>query len=372
MTTRPLAAAGLAVAALAGLSMVGALPLAAQEDARATLTPRPTPSATPGCVVTATHRIDPARLPVGAETTATVRLRARCSVEPDILHLVVILDGTSAIKRDVMDQQLSAVEHLAADILDLANPHIQIGMVGFGDRARYQCALTSDARALERCRQRLKGLWARGRGTEGRDVLAPALTDGLLVLRRGRGGRAPGDLREVMVVFAHGPGGDSCDKALKAAGQVKSQGVLLMTVCLGRDCDATCLRQLASSARYFFQIDNAGGLIAAFTKIRDDTVMTAVLKQLTLSYAPADGLRLVPDGAEPVATVMPDGSRVDWLWNYVPREGVTATLRLLPMSAGRAPLAAAAGGAWVDNKNRPGAYAVPTTEAEVIAPILPR
>jgi hypothetical protein len=364
MFARSLAAAIVAVATLVALATVGALPLAAQEDARATHTPRPTPSATPGCIVTATHRAVPARLAVGEETTATVHLRKTCSFEPKSLHVTLVVDATSAVAREAMAAQLAAVDVLAEAILDPANPHKQVGVVSFGVQNRIRCPLASDSQRMESCRLRLKSLIKRRHGERGPIDLARAITDAQFELRRGRAGYSAGEIPEVMVVFTVGPAPDPCHNALIAAGRAMSEGILVMTVCVGADCDAACVRQLASSGRYFFQIDNVGSLATALSKMRDE-VLNIMIMRLTLTYTPAESFRLVPGSADPEATVQPDGSRLDWLTNYVPRDGITATLRLVPVTAGRIPLAREVGVSWVDYRNRPGSYTVPTAVVDV-------
>jgi hypothetical protein len=177
----------------------------------------------------------------------------------------------------------------------------------------------------------------------------------------------PEGVLEIVVVFTAGASQDHCDKAIGAAGKLKSDNVLLASVRLGDHCDTPCVRQLASTARYFYNVDTVGRLAEVFQPIvYDDALIGIVLQQGTLSYAPAVGMRLVPDSAVPEATVAPDGSRLDWLWNYLPSDGFTATLRLVPTAPGRQLLAREAGGTWVDKQGRPGAYAVPTAEVDVV------
>ena len=54
-------------------------------------------------------------------------------------------------------------------------------------------------------------------------------------------------------VFTVYPNGVDDTAALQQASSVKGQGVLLATVCVSNACDDACMRQIASSPRYFFQ-----------------------------------------------------------------------------------------------------------------------
>ncbi len=60
----------------------------------------------------------------------------------------------------------------------------------------------------------------------------------------------------------------------------------------------------------------------------------------------------VPDSAEPApTTVSPDGRTMTWVFNYVPRDGVTVTLQVIPRAPGHRPAGLAASGELVDNQN---------------------
>jgi hypothetical protein len=377
-TSREAMVARHAVALLFALTALGAaltlvaVPVGAEQDvvARATRTPRPAPSPTPGCIVTATHRADPARLAIGEETTATVHLGGACSVEVFPLHVVLVLETTGKVERRVMDDQVAEAGALVDEILDPAEPYRRVGVAAFGDSARLQCPVTEDGAALERCLNRVKGLADRGRGPARRDVLARGIDDGLALLRRARLGHDTASLREVLVVFTTGPAPDRCPAALRAAANAKSQSVLVESVCMGRDCDAACVRQLASSPRYFFQLEDLSALRVIFRRITEAEVRPNETHrwQLTLSYPLADRVRLVPGSAVPEATVAADGRRLDWRWNYFPKDGVTATVRLVPTEPDRQPLARQAAGTWVDYRNRPGTYQVPDAEVDVVLP----
>jgi hypothetical protein len=126
------------------------------------------------------------------------------------------------------------------------------------------------------------------------------------------------------------------------------------------------MRQLASSPRYFFTVEDSSAIIQAFQRIVED-VLKINLKRLDFHYLPSEAMRYVPDSADPLpdATLAPDG-RISWRTNYVPKDGVTFTLRLAPTLPGRQPLAREAGGEWLDNENRAGKVTVPPVEVDVL------
>jgi hypothetical protein len=120
------------------------------------------------------------------------------------------------------------------------------------------------------------------------------------------------------------------------------------------------VRSLASSPRYFFDWPTARGRISAvFAKINDE-VVNINIKRMTIFGTLADGTRYVPDSAAPTPdTVSPDGRTFTWVTNYVPRDGITVTLRVQLEAPGDHPVGLVATGQLLDNQNRTKDFAFP-------------
>jgi Mg-chelatase subunit ChlD len=169
------------------------------------------------------------------------------------------------------------------------------------------------------------------------------------------------------VVLSDGQNNAGCQPVLQAAGQAKSQGILMMTVCVGSDCDAACMRQAASSARYFFQIDNAGGLATAFAKIRDE-VLNVNLKRLTVTDVLPPNMQYVTDSAQPAPNKGDPTTGFTWQANYVPRDGITITFKVRPLETGYHPTNVQAVGELLDNQNRSKDFDFPLPHVTVLQP----
>jgi len=104
-------------------------------------------------------------------------------------------------------------------------------------------------------------------GANGGTRIDMGILEGMKVLRQGRGGEK--DITEVMVVLSDGGNNAGCEPVLQAARQARAQGVLMISICVGSGCDAQCMRQVASSPRYYFEAESASALRTVFQQIRD-------------------------------------------------------------------------------------------------------
>ena len=126
---------------------------------------------------------------------------------------------------------------------------------------------------------------------------------------------------EVMIVVDDGGNNAGCSPILAGANQVKSQAVLLKTVCVGSACDRACLRQAATSPRHFYDAGTSAALIDIFGDIYDELKGTSQLtfvKTLRIADQLPPNMRYLPGSALPpaafagkaaVAAVAVDGER---------------------------------------------------------------
>jgi hypothetical protein len=73
------------------------------------------------------------------------------------------------------------------------------------------------------------------------------------VLRNGRGGRGPDELREAILLATVGIEQSACRAVRDEANRLKSDGALVVTACAGRSCEQPCLNEAASSERFAFR-----------------------------------------------------------------------------------------------------------------------
>ena len=86
-----------------------------------------------------------------------------------------------------------------------------------------------------------------------------AIDEAAAVLARGRDlYPANTDIYEVMLITMAGGSPIGCTPTLRAASGAKQQGTLLMSVCAGEGCAVACAAEVASSPRYYFELDEWG------------------------------------------------------------------------------------------------------------------
>jgi hypothetical protein len=333
----------LALAALAPAHLLAApTPTSAARDEESTCVPEQNQVAYPNVVL------------LGETTTTTLTVKALCAAEAWPLHIVLVLDGSPATTTAARRYEYETALGLVEDLRLPDYPQIGVGIVVFGGPDVLSCDLTSEVGRLKRCIDQVLDA-----PTETGDVDDLGLDEAMAVLVAGRG-QWLGNIREVVVLLTDAQCVASCRMALRAAGKVQRQGALVVTACASRQCARSCVRSLASSPRYFFDWPTARNRISAvFAKINDE-VININIKRLTLTGTLADGTRYVPDSAAPAPdTVSADGRTFTWVTNYVPRDGVTVTLRIAPEVPGNHPSGLAATGQLLDNWNRTKEFAFP-------------
>lgn len=350
--------------ALATASGLAASPHAALAQPGSTSTAEPQPPATPtplpsACIGDATKHAFPHTVLLGETLSITLTFRATCPQTDLPLHIVLVLDASGSMAGDPSRQMKDAAKMLI-DRLDLRNnPGTKVGVVQFNAAATTLCELTNTASQAKSCVSRV--------AAEGGTCIDCGIREGLRVLLSGR--REAGiaaDLAETMVVFADGANNAGCESVLSAARQAKAQGIIMISVCMGAGCDAQCMRQAASSARYFYEIGDAAGLIAVFENIRR-TLGAAMLRRLTIVDSLPPNMDLVPDSPIPAADVSPDGRTLTWQSNFQPAEGMTVTFKVRPREVGQHPTNVAARAEFVDGTRAVGAVTYPVPLVQVLA-----
>jgi hypothetical protein len=333
-----------AVAVIAVVGLVAVLPGAGPGRARTSVIETgshfgPTPTPTAQCEVFHAKVTGPAPAVVGDPLGITMTVSAVCRGERFPVHIVLVIEGSSAMRgtlgRQVQEGATGLVRSLQLDLY----PSTFVGVVGFDDEARRLSGLTNSEARVRAAINRV--------GDEGGARIDQGLDAAGKIMQ---GAPEHDRATQVAVLFSHGPVDEACEEAFGASRRLKGQGILVIAVCAGGDCDARCMRQIASSPRYYFELENAFGTWGVFQQIRD-RIININLKRLTVTDYLADGMDYVPDSAspKPVATD-PAGRWFRWEDVYIPKDGVTYSLKVRPSRAGRWPTNAKAEGDVVTNK----------------------
>lgn len=326
------AATWLALALAGGLlSSVAAVPKsAAQREPERPL----------ACTSRATMVAEPAIVQAGGEVTVTAHASALCDA-PDVhQHVVLVLDASSSMAGAPM----AALSETVRSFVRTAElgPTRRLGIATFADSGKILCRLTADAAVLEACVDRLAVDPSVGGGSS----ISAGIQTGMRVMIEGRRDfvTLPDDIREVLLVLSDGSDNAGCDAVQRAAEQAKAQGMLVVTVCVGSGCDASCMRSAASSPRYHLVADGPSDLARAFDELA--TILERISQEIKRSslevrLVPGPGMEVVDGSQSPGAPEL-HANGLGWAFDRPSSDGVTATFRVRPLVAGDLPVLASA------------------------------
>ncbi len=318
--------------------------------AQATSTPVPTPEE--GECVGWGDKAASSSAYLGGRAGITLTFQAYCRASTIPLHIAFVLDGSETMAGEKTRQMKAGVIDLVESLAMEDHPTTEVAVIEFNSRAYTRCRLTASESRTLACIRRIR--------SEGEAAIDLGLREGLIELVRGRSDDQA-EIHEALVLVSDGQNQAGCVPVLQAANQAKSQGLLLLTVCVGEDCDTQCLRQASSAPRYHYEIANIGGLASVFDQIREE-LPRPVLRSLSITDAVPDNFVYIADSAVPEPTyVSHDRSRLTWTSSYVPLDGVTITLDVEPRELGRHPtnVEARAIYEWRDHSERELVYPVP-------------
>ena len=314
------------------------------------------------CIPEYTKVASPDVLLLGETVDVTLTVRAICAGERMNYHFVFVLDGSAGMAGDPRKEMKEAAVGVIRGLDLAAHPSTKVSVVEFNSAAVTCCGLTgSQSRAIG-CVRKVNA--------RGGSAIDAGIEEGMRVLAHGRLGLDRESTTEVMLLFSRGDNDEGCQAAVKAALQARGQGMLMIAVCAGRDCNEACMRQVAGSSRYYFRAAEAERLRDVFEQIRYQ-LLNVVIRDLQVRDALPAHMAYVPGSARPTQS-QPEDPR-DWLmWQeeYVPREGVTYTYRARPLVAGTMPTNLQATGRIVDNKGRVKEWAFPSPWVTVLQPDL--
>ena len=347
----------------AALCSVFGAALALVTDSEAGAAPalsRPAQAEISPCDASLRASVEPETIALGETVDVTLHASVTCSEEA-ALHLALVLDGSSSMTPESLTSMKESAKAMV-DALELGDyPRTRIGVVEFAESAVIRCDLTADIPEIEAC---IDGI-----GSEGPTVIDSGIKSGMQMLTAGRSGFSSSDLiREILIVFSDGKNEAGCGPVEAESNRAKGQGVLMITKCVGAECDSVCVRRVATSARYHFGAEQTEALLDALGKVIENALNISA-KRISITEVLIENMAYVPDSADPpVSTSTIAIGRLDWTYNIVPEEGFTMTWKVRPIESGIHPVSTGASGTFIDLLNRTGELSVAAPTVNVVAP----
>jgi hypothetical protein len=142
------------------------------------------------------------------------------------------------------------------------------------------------------------------------------------------------EVPQIMIVLTDGVNSAGSGPVLTAAINAKSDGIVLIAVCAGGECDPV-LPQAASDPTYYFSVPDAADLLSLFEQLGAQLIRSVTTLQLEDHLAPWIGLSALP------ARPLPDAAGADWLrWRFdlLPVGGISLTHQIVPQRIGVLPV----------------------------------
>lgn len=284
------------------------------------------------CRVEVEQRLAPEVILLGETVNVSLVLKPFCGRGTDQpLHVVLAIDTSASMQGQPIVQAKAAARQFI-DELDLpANPASQVGIVSFNNRADTVCALTNQSAKLVGCLNRL------GNAPTGGTDIAAGLQLSRNLLQKAKK-QEEADPLSAVLLLSDGANQAGCAPVQSAAGDLKRDGSLLGTVCVGSYCDEECLRSAASQPRFALSVPDPAQLSGAFGRLRREMV-DQVLEDATITQLLPPDLQLngvgAPGEPDPYLDDDPEGgSSLRWKLPLVPPEGLTLSFRLRPTRLG--------------------------------------
>lgn len=296
----------------------------------------------------------PPRLPLGESVEIRLDFGAECPDALNLVDAVMVLDVSGSMSGKIEDARTAA-----QTFVDLVLPGpAQLGLVTFDHQVQTVVPLSADFDPLRLALVQMQA----GGGTQ-IDLGLERATE-LLLARRA--GASP-----VIILMTDGYSGGGPEPVLEAALKAKAQGILVVTICFGAQCDPS-LEEAATLPRFFFQAADADALLGLFVE------MGLLLRQLGLTTAevadelPAN-MRYLPGSAQPPpAELRPAaggrGETLVWRFERPPLGGVGIRYRAEPLILGEQPTNTRAELSFVDDEGRSGGGLFPVPRVEAYIP----
>jgi hypothetical protein len=338
--------------------------------------PLPTATVESPCQVIHEKVASPDAVLLGETIDITLTVRAICPREVYPLHISLVMDASGSMMGRPEAQMRSAAERLVLSLDLESHPATKVAVTQFRGDARRLAPLSNDRDRVLKAVRRVTARFSarppvrppRQSRPDGNTRIDLGIDHGLRSLRAGRRGLDRDSITSLMVVLSDGFNDAGCPPVLRAARKARGQGVLVLAVCTGSECDEQCMRQVASGPRYYFRAHEITPFLAVFERIGSRIVRRGP-RLLEVDETLPPHMALVPGSIRPPQSAPADPElRVRWSDVYVPRDGVTYTLKVRPNRAGYLPTDVEARGRIVDVKGRGRTWTFEVPWITVLAP----
>ena len=313
------------------------------------------------CAIDVGKWADPTLLWLGEQTRLTLTTTTHCPSQKIPLNIVLSIDASLSMNPN---NKLRDAQNAARQFVNQIDFEVsKVGVTSFSDKGYVETDLTDS-------RGRVLGA-INGLDTELGTDIEGGLRETQKILQRARLTSDP-DLpepQEVVIILSDGLPWPRERHGRSVAGQLKGQGAIIFSICVGGDCDRSLMRGFASEPRFFFDVRGSGGLYRAYQEIAD-RLLESELRRMTVTDVLPDNMRYVPGSAEPEPFNI-EGQSISWMYSVIPKEGVTITLDVEPLEVGVWPTNVEAKAEFRDNENRIGEVIFPVPEVEVREPPTP-
>lgn len=324
----------------------------------------------------------PEAVAVGETVAVSMSARTACPAgEVGPLHIVLVIQASASMGVDSETgvhprRDVQAALGPWLDRLKLAErPWIKVGIVEYNDAPRRLCELTNDLEDLQDCLGDLRA--------SGLPYFNTGLKEGYNTLKRSRPREDQrAGLREVLVFVGDGtneyidprtprpplaaaPLQGGCEPVKEEADTIKSESpdLLLAGICVG-GCDSLCMRQVATSTGFVFELSRFDRFEAVIDR-QIDQLTGAPLKQVTVTHVLPEAFSLVADSAVP-APVSTDDGRLVWELRGAGASDVAIAFELEALAEGEQAVCETATGDVLDARDRTATFAFdcPTVAVE--------
>ena len=301
----------------------------------------------------------PAEINLGETVRVTLTLTSSCPDEVSPVDVMLVLD----ISASMLDANKIANAKRAAkafiDAMELSQS--RVGLVAFNQDAGLHSPLTQDGAAVK---TRIDAL-----SPTGQTNISAAIDLAAGHLRSMRR-----EVQQAMIVLTDGVNTVAgADPVPTAAGRAKADGVIVVTVCAGGECDPG-LEPAASAPDLYFNVPKTEELEQLYTRLAGSLQANAIVQWTVVDLVPSN-MRYLPGTDRPAvasAEGLPDGStRLTWrLAGDFPTSGLSYDLE--PLATGLHPTNVSAQADFKDRKGLPGTVPFPVPKVLVRGPCPPQ
>jgi uncharacterized protein YegL len=302
------------------------------------------------CSVVPAKVAAPAEILLGQTVRVTLTLSADCPPEVAPVDVLLVIDQSNSMANDKKLVNAKGAALAFLDAMDLSVS--RVGLVAFNQDAGLRSQLTHEARPIELAINSL---------------IPGGLTNvsGAIDLARQELQRDPRGYGRFMIVLTDGFNTVPADPIPVAAARAKDDGITVITVCAGGNCDPS-LKDAASQERFYFNVADPSELADLYLQLAGEVQANGIAELTIRDQVPAN-MRYLDGSAVPAAEWDEPSRTLTWrLAGALPPEGLSYELE--PLEVGTHPTNVVASGDFKDRRGLPGSTEFPVPRVRVIGP----